>query len=236
MKNFVFALIFFFPVLLSALNQDSAIVVGKNVRVRTAPNLKGRIITSLDTGSMVQIIGQTEKPERLIESREFHYHWYEIEYNGGKTGWIYGQFLYRYRSNYEYPDIVINNRHFQFLVFFEQDFSYDMPNESSYSFPCFYDKKTNKTYPLYKSNMGGINGLPDFLNDSDSNYTFFRLEENTGGGIQITENITQTGNTIYLPVGISFQDGGASATLVVRYQNNRFTILKVINYENMSLN
>lgn len=224
MKKIILTFLFLLPAISFAFSKNSAIVVGDNVRVRSAPDLQGRILTSLNTGSIVEIIDKTKEPVRLIKSREFFYHWYQIKYKKGKTGWIYGQFLYKYESNNRYPEIVINKKHFQFLVFSEQDIQYDMPSESTYSFPCFYNAEKKKTYPIYKPHIGGVDGLPDFLNDSNSYSSFYRLEGNTGGHIQVKDDIYQKGNIIYLPVEISFQDGSASAALVIRYENDRFTI------------
>ena len=68
-----------------------AVVTGDNVRVRTGPSLKHRIITKVNRGTSVVVLERSSKLEVIGGKKNY---WYRIKIkSSGKTGWIYGAFL-----------------------------------------------------------------------------------------------------------------------------------------------
>lgn len=62
-------------------------ILDNSVRVRTEPNLKGKILTSLNKGKKTKVIERTEYPETIDGKKDC---WYKVKLDNGQEGWIFG--------------------------------------------------------------------------------------------------------------------------------------------------
>ncbi len=215
---------------LISFNEGLGLIVGENVRVRKSPDVNSGIVRSLNTGDLVMMRGKTEKPERLIKSREFHYHWYSVEYAPGKTGWVYGQYLYAYntveKDAYETP-INYNGKKYRLLIFREQQISYEMPDSDSYAAPCLYDVQSGKVF-MFMINPALYRIIRHRESDTRN---LFLLAGNTGFHEGIIKAPYMDKKSIIVPVNLSFQEGGAMYDIVAQYRDGRFEITDIRNYK-----
>ncbi len=70
---------------------ETALVTGDYVRIRSGSSLKHRIITKVNRGTVVTILGRGDDVEQVDKMKNYWYH-IKIE-KSGIEGWIYGEFL-----------------------------------------------------------------------------------------------------------------------------------------------
>jgi len=69
---------------------NNATVTDDGLRVRSVPNLEGKIITHLNKGTKVKILDRTVEK---VEVQDMLNYWYKVELPDGKVGWVFGEFL-----------------------------------------------------------------------------------------------------------------------------------------------
>jgi hypothetical protein len=225
-----------------ALNKNLGVVVGANVRARSGPGTYSSIITTFNTGYLVKKLGKTEKPVRLLKSREFHYHWYRIEYKPGKTAWIYGQFLYQYSARSDKFNAIFSfkGRKYRVLEFNEEAIEYDAPGQNQFTFPCIYSLNEGKVYPLYinPAIYKKIEFRLDFCEHESDPYVCYKKKlflfiGNMGGAEGIEKKLYIRSSTIIIPVFMSLQDGGSAYDMKVIFSKGMFRIIDIMNYRRL---
>ncbi len=210
------------------------IVVGNNVRLRALPTTSSEIFSTLNSGDVVTILDHSAEPEQLIKSREFSYYWYKVK-AGNKTAWIYGQFLYSLDSSSLSSENTIFNfagKRYKILIFNEQEISYDMPDQDSYSLPVLYNTDTGGVYLL---NIRSTSDLYSHIKyrGAANDYNFFLFIGNTGFGDSFDGPPLVSDSSLLIPVSVGFQEGGATWKMKISWSStdNRFQITDILDYQ-----
>jgi hypothetical protein len=70
--------------------ERTAEIIGSRVMLHEAPDGDSNAITTINRGFVVDVIGRSDKASAVGNFTDY---WYRVRYRG-KTGWVFGQFLY----------------------------------------------------------------------------------------------------------------------------------------------
>lgn len=241
MKTLLILIAILLAISSAAQTKFNAIIVGENVRMRSEANTKASITKAMSTGDVFSIIDKNEErvilPLNINMCDNFGYYWYKVNSSDDKTGWIYGAFVYllNQKGNVE-PSIkkkefTISKKQFYFNTATVE--SYGIADENGLtgcdenSLPFFYDNAQNKIYPLQfdYTNSKNTNANLNYTKDKS-----WLILYNGEGGSDFVSNIQQIENALELTINRSFQDGGATAVLLLTF-NGSFFEATVKSYE-----
>lgn len=89
--------------------ESFAVVTVDRLRVRSSYDIHAKTIRYLDQGEIVEVLAKNEERVRINNLEDY---WYQIEYNGGIKGWVFGYYLeiYKdYKSAYEASHRYVNS-------------------------------------------------------------------------------------------------------------------------------
>ena len=69
--------------------ERKAEIIGDRVSMHETPNANTKAIAHVNREMVVEVIGRSENPTKVVKFNEY---WYKVSYRG-KSGWIFGQFL-----------------------------------------------------------------------------------------------------------------------------------------------
>jgi hypothetical protein len=78
--------------------EGKGVIYGDRVNVRSSPDLQARVLAVAGTGQMVTVLEKTGKRMVIDAGDYFGYFWYRIDAVQGKSGWVYGKYLYLLES------------------------------------------------------------------------------------------------------------------------------------------
>jgi len=93
-SGLVFAMFIIASTIAYATEAAEGIVWGENVRMRSRADTGSEIVEVLSTGRVVAILAAGEKRQKIGKDDPWGYFWYHVRVPSGKTGWIYGKYLY----------------------------------------------------------------------------------------------------------------------------------------------
>jgi hypothetical protein len=233
MKYLISFLIIFCSLPALAQLKYDAVIVGENVNIRSEANIKNKILYTLNTGDVVNIISKTDKRTVIPLSNDicdkYGYYWYKVKGTDGQPGWVYGAFLYIVN--------VFNNKYFENLYSSSlsvggKEFYYDFAEANSFSIsdetgltncdelkiPFLYIKNDARIYP-FKLLKPSVNISYPFRTTKDNNWLLLT----SGRGISETTSTLQIlNNTLILLIKRKLQEGGADALFKLTLKDGYF--------------
>jgi len=123
-------------------------VTGEKVRVRSKPSRNSAIVTSLNAGALALVLSQSGASENLGSGRHW---WYQVKLRNGVTGWIYGEFLFLFKTDSDFQPLMVSvgSRHYS-LVRFDHVVDPSPRNELGEvdSMPAFIEQGAYRALPI----------------------------------------------------------------------------------------
>jgi len=228
----------------TGLNKYDAIIVGHHVSMREKPTTKAKTLDKVNTGLLVKVLDQSEAREKLTKGNscdDHGYHWYKIKNAKGKTGWVFGKFLFKINKPAEtdsvtHKEVTLNKKKYYFAV--AHDTSYgpsnnDGPTGCDALYVPFLHRKGAKSVSTIKYNnkkfkafdLGWKSGLFDG--------GFIILVSNSEGGADEMLSITYAKKNkkfyLHLKIRFQYQDGSSIGDIYIGLVKGK---VSVIGYKN----
>lgn len=199
--------------------QQTGIAI-KNLNVRTQPSISSEVVDVISSGTLGKVKKTSNETEIIDQSREFEYHWYEVEFDNGINGWVFGQYFYTHRK--EIGTFSINETIYQLNIFEENGQLNDEPYNDQYRIPVIIKGHNDAHMIQYDESFT--------IPPEGHKAPYFCLVGNTAIHESIKTVPQSSQSKLHLEVQVSHQIGGGSYTLVLTQKNGQFHAIDVHGY------
>lgn len=205
-------------------HESPGIVFGQGVRVRRDSMLNSPVIAQVSTGALVQILRvSTNKflPPGQLDTLCQSYPMVEVRTEDNRTGWIFGQYVFRILDQYEnIPETssTVQWKGVHYRIKACRNFGMGVSDEDGLT-GC------DEFYPVVLIEQQSARAYPVSLHDADKgsgDFRFWNLGADVNG-VELVENISVRDDRLIVGIKAYMMEGCRHYSVEVRQNGAQFT-------------